>query len=111
MPKVLTSADTITCTIGQGTVSPSGDAKLVIAGNAVLTVAKLQGQSVSGCAPPGSPPPPSCSSVATVGSGGASKLIVSGSPVLLDQTAATSNAPAGHPIGPISATQSKLEAQ
>ena len=111
MPKVLTKVDSISCTVGNGTVSPTGDSKLLVNGNAVLTVAKLQGQSVAGCAPPGSPPPPSCTSVGTIASGASTKLMVSGSPVLLDQTLATSNVPPGHPIGPISATQSKLEAQ
>jgi hypothetical protein len=111
MPRVLTKVDSISCTVGNGIVSPTGDSKLLVAGSDVLTVAKLQGQAVSGCVPPGSPPPPSCASVGTIISGSSTKLIVSGSPALLDQTSASSNTPPGHPIGPISATQSKREAQ
>jgi hypothetical protein len=109
MPKVLTKADSMTCTIGNGTVQTTGAAKLVVSGKQVLTVSGVSGASISGCSPPGSPPPPPCTSVGAPLSAQSSKLIVSGSPVLLDQCS-TQGMPGPHPIGPVSGSQSKLEA-
>lgn len=109
MPKVLTSADSLSCTAGSGSVQASGASKLVVAGNPVLTASGVQGKTVSNCSPPGSPPPPPCTSVSTIQSGQSTKLFVSNSPVLLDQMTAQGS-PGPHPIGPVSAGQSKLEA-
>lgn len=106
MAKVLTTADSFECQY-QGKVQASGAGKLVVAGNEVLTVVGVSNASVSGCSPPGSPPPPPCVTVASV-SGQAAKLFVSGSPVLLDQFSAVGST--GHNIALKSSAQSKLEA-
>lgn len=108
MSKVLTMGDSLSCTVGHGNVRASGASKLVVAGQKVLTAAGVSGATISGCAPPGSPPPPPCTSVGSLLSGQATKLLVSGSPVLLDQCTAQGT-PAPHPIGPVSASQTKLE--
>lgn len=109
MPAVLTTADTLTCKIGQGTVKVQGAAKLIAGGNPVLTQAGVLGKPVSACAPPGTPPPPPCTAVATIASGIATKLLVASSPVLLSAMIGTGG-PGAHPIGPASAGQSKLVA-
>lgn len=106
MPAVLTKADTLTCKFG-GTVSP-GDSKLEVAGSAVLTAAGVEQQSVAHCG--AGNPPPLCSRVASVTSGKASKLVIGGSPALLSGMVAETDQGTAHPVGPISAGQSKLEA-
>lgn len=109
MGKVLTNADKLSCTVGNGTVQSSGADKLIVVGHAVLTLSGVAGKPVSGCSPPGSPPPPPCTAVGSVTAGQSLKLLVSGSPVLLDQAEAQ-GMPGPHPIGPVSASQAKLEA-
>lgn len=109
MPAVLTTGDTLTCIPGNGTVQSKGAAKLLVGSQPVLTQDGVIAQSVSKCAPPGSPPPPPCTIVLTIESGVAKKLLVANSPVLLDALKATGG-PAGHKIGPASAGQSKLVA-
>lgn len=106
MPAVLTKGDTLKCTVGQGTVQSTGADKLVVAGHKVLTQAGVAGKSIFGCAPSGSPPPPTCTTVSSITSGVSTKLFVGGSPVLLAGMAATPDQP--HPIGPATAGQSKL---
>lgn len=106
MPAVLTKGDSVTCKFG-GTVSPDGG-KLVVAGNAVLTVAGVAGHTVTGCG--AGNPPPLCSSVASITSGQAAKLVVGGSPVLLSGMVAATDQGVAHPVGPISAGQNKMEA-
>lgn len=110
MPAVLTRADALVCSIGNGRVQTQGASKLVVSGNAVLTVATVQGATVAACAPPGSPPPPPCTAVGQMLSGVARKLLVSGSPALLSGATATAAAPPGHPIGPATVATSKLDA-
>lgn len=107
MPAVLTQGDSLKC-VNNGTVQSEGAAKLVVAGQHVLTQAGVAGKSVSGCTPPGSPPPPACTTVSSIDSGVAAKLVVAGAPVLLAGMTATPDQP--HPIGPASAGQSKLVA-
>jgi len=109
MPRVLTSADQLQCTVGNGTVQTTGASRLVVAGSPVLTAAEVTGKMISACSPPGSPPPPPCTAVSSVLSGQSLKLMVSGSPVLLEGAMAQGT-PGPHPIGPASASQSKLSA-
>jgi hypothetical protein len=106
MPAVLTKGDSVTCKFN-GTVSPDGS-KLEVAGNAVLTAAGVENHSVAACG--AANPPPLCSTVASVTTGKATKLVVGGSPALLSGMVAATDQGAAHPIGPVSAGQSKLEA-
>jgi hypothetical protein len=118
MPGVLTTGSSVICGHG-GTVSTTGVPKLKVAGNQVLQKTGIMGQSISGCntptvVPP--PPPPSspCLVVASVITGEAIKLKVSGSPVMLETvTGTTSGVVAGvTPQTLLSATagQTKLTA-
>lgn len=109
MPGVLITSDTMACKVGQGTVGVSGASKLVVSGTAVLTADGVNGKEVTGCAPPGSPPPPPCTKASLL-TGQSTKLFVAGSPVLLAQTTAQGAATPPHPIGPVSASQTKLVA-
>lgn len=106
MAAVLISMDSLICTAGNGKVQSAGDSKLLVNSNPVMTVAAVQGAAVAGCAPKGTA---ACTSVASMVSGIATKLLVSGSPVLLSGAAGT-GAPEPHPIGPVSASHSKLVA-
>lgn len=106
MPAVLTKGDTVTCKFG-GTVSPDGS-KLLVAGHAVLTVAGVAQHAVTGCG--AANPPPLCASVASITAGQAGKLVVGGTPALLSGMIAATDQGVTHPVGPISAGQSKLEA-
>lgn len=95
MPGVLTTGSSVVCGHG-GTVSTSGSAKLKVTGNPVLLKAGIAGKSVSGCGTPTVPPPPGppsspCHSVASVITGEATKLKVSGSPVMLETLAGTTD--------------------
>lgn len=110
-PAVLTTSDSLTCTVGMGSVKAQGASKLVVAGNPVLTKSGVEGKEVSACSPPpASPTPPPCTKVGSVPSGASAKLVVSGSPVLLSGLTAIGTAVPPHPIGPATAGQSKLVA-
>lgn len=110
MPAILTTADTISCTDGQGTVQVSGADKLVIDNSAVLTEQSVLNQTVSGCAMATTDKTSPCTQVISISDGRATKLIVSGSPVLLSGLSGTAAATKPHSIGPASAGQTKLEA-
>lgn len=95
MPGVLTTGSNVICGHG-GTVATSGVSKLKVSGNPVLLKTGIMGQSVSGCKTPTvvpPPPPPSspCHTVASVISGEATKLKVSGSPVMLETLTGTTD--------------------
>ena len=106
MPAVLTKGDTLACKFN-GTVTPDGS-KLEVAGNAVITASGVAGKPVAGCG--AANPPPLCTTVGSITSGQASKLQIGGSPALLSGMVAATDQGAAHPIGPVTAGQSKLEA-
>jgi len=115
MPKVLTVASTVLC----GTAAPklhggtvahaTSNAKLKVAGNAVLVATSLG--TIAGCS--NAPPPTGatpCSKVLTVPPvSTATKLQAGGNGVLLETLSGTTN---GVPVGPLLATanQAKLTA-
>jgi hypothetical protein len=79
-----------------GTLTTTGAPKLKVAGNPVLQKTGIMGQSVSGCITPIAPPPPGppsspCHTVASVITGEATKLKVSGSPVMLETLTGTTD--------------------
>lgn len=111
MPKVLTTASTVTCghtppppPAGQppppptvpGLVRPSSSQKLKVKGKPVLVRSSLQGATVQNCPlkPPVGPP---CQTVVTVVTGESLKLRARGQPVLLDRITLTT-APALAPL-------------
>src|SRR5262245_35775677 len=83
MAQVMTKAVQIKCTHPTaGTVTVTGSPKLVLGTEEVLTAAGVAGAPVAGCVP-GPAPAVACATCLPVSSGKATKLEVSGSPVLL----------------------------
>lgn len=107
MPTVLTTADALSCSF-HGKIAPDGAAKLAAGGAKVLTKGGLANKPVTACGATGSPPP-ICTKVDSISAGVASKLLVGGDPVLLSGLVAKAM-PNSHPVGPVSATQTKLVA-
>lgn len=84
MPKVLTENSDINCA-NQGSISPSGESKLVVSGGKVLVQGSVAGQSISGCATvantnTGAKP---CTTVSSVLNPPARKLTIGGTAALL----------------------------
>src|SRR5206468_3177746 len=104
MPAVLTKGDTIECKF-HGTVTPDGS-KLEAAGKAVLTAAAIENHPVTACG--AGNPPPLCTTLQSVTTGKASKLVIGGSPALLSGMLASTDQGSAHPVGPITAGQTKL---
>jgi hypothetical protein len=103
MPAVLTTASTVVCgTPGpnhRGTVALVGNAKLKVAGHAVVLAGNV-GPGVQNCGTPASNSTKPCAT-ATPSGGEASKLTVDNVAVMLDTVAGTTN---GNPAGAIEAT-------
>lgn len=114
MPKALTENSRISCS-AQGTVSPSGQSKLVVSNGKALVQGSVVGQAIAGCTtvPNTNTGAKPCTTVSTITSGPASKLTIANTPVLLDTLAGqgdgTDAPPALHTIS-ATANQSKLTA-
>ncbi|WP_134495157.1 hypothetical protein [Microvirga pakistanensis] len=110
MSKVLSKADTVTCSF-QGKVQFKGAARLEVNSQPVLVVGSIVGAEVTACAGAGSNQPV-CTSVQSVSAGKAEKLEVDGEAVLLDSLGGLT-APAHVPnklLIPVPPAQTKLEA-
>lgn len=93
MAGVLTAASTVECG-HSGAVSTSGESKLKVSGSGVLLKSGINSKSVSSACSltdttdsSGSPATLKCKTVTSVTAGEATKLKVSGSPVMLDSLA------------------------
>jgi hypothetical protein len=119
MPKVLTTASTVLCSIGApsahgGTVKTASTARLRVAGSPVLTAAGVAAALVDAASPCTTPPTPGgnkpCTKVTTVNPASvAVKLKVGGVGVLLDTLKGATD---GVPPGSLASTanQTKLTA-
>ncbi|KOX04800.1 hypothetical protein ACWD6L_06865 [Micromonospora profundi] len=106
MAFVLTTSSNVHCP-SQGTVSPAGQAKLIVAGAQVTRLDGITGKSVTGCTITDSNPTMQCKKVVSA-TGAAGKLLVGNVGVALDTLSGATN---GTTPG-LSATagQSKLKA-
>jgi hypothetical protein len=89
-------------------MTPTGQSKLRIMGNLVLTSAGATTWPIAGCTQTGGPPTP-CTLLSEITTGESIKLKVNGAPVLMDNLTGVTN---GAPVGSVSAqaNQSKLTA-
>jgi len=112
MPAVLTAGSTLKCA-HQGTVSTSGSSKLKVDGNDVLILAGLGAWSIGPeCTNKGGSLKPCTKVVPPPAAGVATKLIVDGSPAILDTLSVITDSTPAPPglVTAQSANQNKLVA-
>ncbi|WP_433533764.1 hypothetical protein ACQPZK_16285 [Micromonospora sp. CA-249363] len=89
MAFVLTTSSDVHCP-SQGTVTPAGQSKLIVAGAQVTRLDGITGKSVSGCTITDSNSTVQCKSVMSA-TGAAQKLVVGGAGVALSTLTGTTN--------------------